>query len=45
MCKVLNCACKSPPIDDFVRYELCEPINVISFPIMASILQLTHEHS
>ncbi len=45
MFKVLIYACKSPPIDDFVRYKLCEPVNVISFPIMASILQLTHEHS
>jgi hypothetical protein len=42
--KVLNCACSSPSIDDCIKYKLCEPTKVTSFSIMASILQLIHNH-
>jgi hypothetical protein len=37
--KVLNFG---PLIDDYIKYKLCGLIKVISLPIMAFILQLTH---
>jgi hypothetical protein len=41
MFKVLNYTCRCPPIDDYIRYKLCEPIKATYFPTRASILQLT----
>jgi len=42
---VLICMCSFLSIDECIKSKLCGPTKVFSFPIMASILQLTHGHS
>jgi len=41
MSKVLHCKCSFPSIDNYIKYQLCEPqYFVTSFSIVAIILQV-----
>jgi hypothetical protein len=42
---VLICTCSFPSIDEYIKSKLSGRAKVSLFPIMASILQLTHGHS